>query len=142
MSQAKHGDVVRVHYTGTLADGTEFDSSRGREPLEFTLGGGGLIPGFEKAVFGMSTGENKIVTIPAEDAYGPRRAELSHEAPRTVIPDDIELTTGMILHAEGPEGQELTFQVTAFDEETVTLDGNHPLAGEDLTFRLELVEVA
>jgi FKBP-type peptidyl-prolyl cis-trans isomerase 2 len=141
MSEAKSGDTVRVHYTGTLDNGTEFDSSHGREPLEFTLGAGGLIAGFESAVHGMSAGETKTVTIPADEAYGPRRPDLTHEAPRGAIPDEIELVVGLILHAQGPDGQQLTFQVTDFDEETVTLDGNHPLAGEDLTFNLELVEI-
>jgi len=141
MSAAKNGDTVRVHYTGTLDNGTEFDSSLGREPLEFTLGAGGLISGFENAVRGMSAGEVKTVTIAAGDAYGSRNDNLIQEAPRGAIPDEIELAIGLILHAQGPDGQRLTFQVADFDEETVTLDGNHPLAGEDLTFRLELVEI-
>jgi FKBP-type peptidyl-prolyl cis-trans isomerase 2 len=141
MSEAKTGDTVRVHYTGTLADGTQFDSSRGGQPLELTLGAGMVIPGFENAVLGMSSGESKSVAIPVEDAYGPRRAELAQEAPRSAIPDHITLAVGMMLHAQGPQGQQLTFQVTDFDDETVTLDGNHPLAGQDLIFELELVEI-
>jgi FKBP-type peptidyl-prolyl cis-trans isomerase 2 len=141
MAQAKHGNTVKVHYTGTLGDGTEFDSSRGGEPLSFTLGEGNIIPGFERAVEGMETGETRTVTISAEQAYGERRDELVQDLPRTAIPDDIELSRGLVLHAEGPGGETLVFTVAAFDEATVTVDGNHPLAGRDLTFALELVEV-
>jgi len=142
MSQAKSGDTVRIHYTGTLGDGTQFDSSRGGEPLEFTLGGGNIIPGFENAVLGMSAGETKTVTIASEDAYGPRNENLTQEVPRNAIPEDIDLAQGMVLHAQGPEGQTVTFTVVAFDDESVRVDGNHPLAGQDLTFALELVEIA
>jgi peptidylprolyl isomerase len=141
MPQAKRGDTVKVHYTGTLDDGTEFDSSRGGDPLSFTLGGGNIIPGFERAIEGMETGESRTVTIPAEEAYGARRNELVQDLPRSAIPDDIELNRGLVLHAEGPGGETLVFTVAAFDEGTVTVDGNHPLAGRDLTFALELVEV-
>lgn len=142
MPQVRQGDTVQVHYTGTLDDGTQFDSSQGGDPLTFTLGGGGIIPGFEQAVSGMEAGETKSVIIPAEQAYGPRRDELVQELPRDAIPDDIELSRGLVLHAEGPGGETLVFTVAAFDDETVTVDGNHPLAGRDLTFALELVAVA
>lgn len=141
MSEAKHGDTVKVHYTGTLDDGTEFDSSRGGDPLELTLGGGQIIPGFERALLGMVEGEAKTVTIAAADAYGPRREQLTQMLPRDAIPEDIELVAGMILHAEGPDGQALSFIVAGFDDERVLIDGNHPLAGQDLTFALELVEI-
>jgi FKBP-type peptidyl-prolyl cis-trans isomerase 2 len=141
MSEAKHGDTVKVHYKGTLDDGSQFDSSHGREPLEFVLGGGNLIPGFEQAVIGMCTGDTKTVTIPAGEAYGPHRPEMTQEIPRSAIPADIELAPGMVLHAKGPEGQELSVVVVSFDQEKVRIDGNHPLAGRDLTFELELVEV-
>lgn len=142
MPQAKRGDTVKVHYTGTLDDGTEFDSSRGGDPLSFTLGGGNIIPGFERAVEGMETGERRTVTIPADEGYGVRRNELVQDLPRSAIPDDIQLSRGLVLHAEGPNGETLVFTVAAFDEEKVTVDGNHPLAGRELTFALELVEVA
>lgn len=141
MAQAKHGDTVRVHYTGSLSDGTQFDSSRGGEPLSFTVGGGNIIPGFENAVVGMETGDTKTVEIPSGDAYGPYRDQLVQEVPRSAIPPEIQLQEGMVLHARGPEGQELSFTVLAFDDEKVRIDGNHPLAGKDLTFDLELVEI-
>lgn len=142
MSQAKNGDTVKVHYVGTLTDGTLFDSSQGREPLEFTLGSGNVIPGFENALVGMSAGEGKTVTIPADEAYGQRHEHMIREVPRASIPDEIELADGMVLHAQGPEGQTLSFTVESFDDETVKIDGNNPLAGKDLTFALELVEIS
>jgi len=141
MSQAKNGDTVKVHYVGTLTDGTLFDSSQGREPLEFALGTGKVIPGFENALVGMSVGENKTVTIPADEAYGQRHAHMTREVPRASIPDDIQLAEGMVLHAQGPEGQTLSFTVASFDDEMVKIDGNNPLAGKDLTFALELVAI-
>jgi peptidylprolyl isomerase len=141
MSTASHGDTVSVHYTGTLDDGTQFDSSRGREPLQLKLGGGQVIAGFDDAVTGMSIGDSKTVTIPAHQAYGPRNDQLIHSVPRSAIPTDIELTQGLGLSARGPEGQTLSFVVVGFDDEQVTLDGNHPLAGQDLTFALELVSI-
>jgi len=142
MSEAKHGDTVKVHYKGTLADGVEFDSSHGREPMEFILGSGNLIPGFEQAVIGMCAGDTKTVTIAAADAYGPHRQEMAQAIPRSAIPGEIELIAGMILQAQSPEGQQLAFTVVSFDEEKVHIDGNHPLAGKDLTFELNLVEIA
>jgi len=142
MSEAKTGDTVKVHYSGTLADGSEFDSSRGQEPLEFTLGEGNMIPGFENAVLGMTLGEQKKITIPCEQAYGERNVEMTQSVPRSAIPDDIELAEGVMLHAQNPEGQTIRFTVAAFDDEQVTVDGNHPLAGHDLIFDLELVAIA
>ncbi len=142
MSQAQAGQTVKVHYTGTLDDGTQFDSSAGREPLEFTLGNGSVIAGFDEAVTGMSVGENKTITIPSDQAYGEHNPEMVQNVPREAIPSDIELETGMVLNAQGPDGHTLNFTVTSFDEQQVTVDGNHPLAGKDLTFALELVEVA
>jgi len=141
MSQAQNGDAVKVHYVGTLTDGTLFDSSQGREPLEFVLGTGKVIPGFENALVGMSVGENKTVTIPADAAYGQRHEHMIREVPRVSIPDDIQLSEGMVLHAQGPEGQTLSFTVASFDDEMVKIDGNNPLAGKDLTFALELVAI-
>lgn len=142
MSEAKSGDTVKIHYTGTLSDGTQFDSSQGRDPLEFTLGAGSVIAGFDDAVTGMSAGEAKTVNIPADQAYGPRHDQLMDKVPRGAIPDDIALELGMVLHAQGPDGQELSFTVVEFDDQNVTVDGNHPLAGQDLTFALELMEIA
>jgi peptidylprolyl isomerase len=142
MSAAKQGDSVKVHYTGTFADGSEFDSSRGQEPLAFTLGEGQMIPGFEEAVVGMARGERKTITIPCDQAYGERNEAMSQTVPRDVIPEDIQLEQGMVLFAEGPDGQTVRFTVAGFDAETVQVDGNHPLAGHDLTFDLELVEIA
>lgn len=141
MSQANNGDTVAVHYTGTLNDGTQFDSSAGREPLRFTLGAGQVIPGFDDAVAGMTVGDTKTVTIPAEQAYGPHHADRVQQVPRTAVPSQIELHPGLMLSARAPNGQPLSFKVTDFDDETVTLDGNHPLAGQDLTFALELVGI-
>jgi len=141
MSQAKSGDTVRVHYTGTLNDGSRFDSSEGRDPLEFTIGGGQVIPGFDEAVTGMVVGDAKSVTIPADQAYGPRVDEAVQSVPRDAIPAEIEIEEGMQLQAAAPDGQPVVVTVVSFDEESVTLDGNHPLAGQDLTFALELVEI-
>lgn len=141
MSAAKTGDTVKVHYTGTLEDGTQFDSSIGQEPLEFELGAAGIITGFSSAVEGMTVGESKTVTIVSQEAYGPRNPEMIQEIPRSNIPDDIEIQIGVALSAQSPDGQVLHFQVTAFDDDNVTLDGNHPLADKDLTFQLELVEI-
>ena len=138
--EAKPGDTVRIHYTGTLQDGTEFDSSREREPLAFTVGAGEVIPGFDAAVTGMSVGDRKTVTIPAAEAYGPHRAELVVEVPRTQVPPQIVPRVGQRLQL-GRGDQALMVVVREVGDETLVLDGNHPLAGEDLTFALELVEV-
>jgi FKBP-type peptidyl-prolyl cis-trans isomerase 2 len=136
------GDTVKVHYTGRLVDGTEFDSSRGAAPLQVTLGKGETIAGFEDAIVGMAPGEQKSVTIPCNDAYGERNEAMTQTLPRAVIPEDIELEVGLVLSARSPEGQTVSFTVAAFDDEDVTVDGNHPLAGQDLVFDLELVAVA
>ncbi|AAS97041.1 FKBP-type peptidyl-prolyl cis-trans isomerase [Nitratidesulfovibrio vulgaris] len=137
----QNGATVRVHYTGTLDDGTEFDSSRDREPLEFTLGEGMLIPGFEKAVLGLSkTGDAVKVVIPAEDAYGERLEELVISVPRDQVPPHIEPEVGLMLQLM-TDGGEMEVAVTEVTDEAVTLDANHPLAGETLTFDIELVEV-
>lgn len=140
MERAKQGDTVRVHYTGTLDDGQQFDSSRGLDPLTFTLGAGSVIQGFDDAVTGMSVGDEKRVTIPAAEAYGPRRDELTLRLPRTDLPTDLELEEGSQLRMEQGE-QSVVVTVRQMDEESVTLDANHPLAGESLTFDLELVEI-
>ena len=141
MSQAKAGDSVKIHYTGTLDDGTQFDSSDGREPLAFELGSGQVIPGFDKAVDGMSVGETKSVNIPAEDAYGPHHPQMIQEVPKSALPDDLEPAEGMGLQAQGPDGQVLNLVVTDVQEDSITVDGNHPLAGKALNFDIELVSI-
>ncbi len=142
MSQAKSGDTVRIHYTGTLDDGTEFDSSAGRDPLEFALGGGQVIPGFDGAVDGMAVGESKSVTIQPDEAYGQRHDQLVQEVPKNALPQEIEPAVGMQLQSRSPEGQVMNLVVTEVADESVTVDGNHPLAGQALTFAIELVEIA
>lgn len=142
MSQAKSGDIVTIHYTGTLDDGTEFDSSAGRDPLRFTLGSDQVIPGFSKAVEGMAVGDSKTVNIPANEAYGPRREQMVQEVPRTVLPEDLEPKEGMALQARNQEGGTVNLVVTAVSDETITVDGNHPLAGKALNFDIELVDIA
>ncbi|PLY15731.1 MAG: peptidylprolyl isomerase [Sedimenticola sp.] len=142
MTQATAGNTVRVHYVGTFDDGSEFDSSVGAEPLEVTLGQGQVIPGFEQALEGMAVGDKKAVQIPAEEAYGEYSPEMIQEIDRANIPDDIELEVGLQLQAQGPEGHTLLLVVKEVTENTVTLDGNHPLAGKALNFELEMVEIA
>ena len=141
MMQAKSGDTVRIHYTGTLDDGTEFDSSAGRDPLEFALGGGQVIPGFDSAVDGMAIGANTTVTIPADQAYGDRHEQLVQDVPKSALPEEIEPAVGMQLQSRSPEGQVMNLVVTEVAEESITVDGNHPLAGQALTFAIELVEI-
>ena len=140
MSQAKLGDTVRIHYTGTLSDGTEFDSSRDREPLSFTVGAGEVIPGFDAAVTGMSIGESKTVTIPAAEAYGEPREQLVVRVPRSQVPPQITPRLGQRLQI-GSGDQAMMVVVLEVNDDEVVLDGNHPLAGQDLTFALELVAV-
>jgi FKBP-type peptidyl-prolyl cis-trans isomerase 2 len=141
MPQAQSGDLVRIHYTGHLDDGRTFDSSRGGEPLEFTLGEGEVIPGFEEAVVGMKPGESKTVSIAPEDAYGPHRAEMVQEVDRSALPADVQLKPGLQLQAQSRNGEAMVLTVTEVADGTVTLDANHPLAGERLTFEIELVEL-
>jgi len=142
MTQAKSGDTVRIHYTGTLKDGSVFDSSEGRDPLEFQLGSGQVIPGFDEGVSGMEVGEKKTVEIPCDQAYGPIHPEAMQDVPRAEIPDDIPLDLGTQLQMQAPNGQTMMVTVANVTDEKVTLDANHPLAGKDLTFALELVEIA
>ncbi len=141
MTQAKAGQTVKVHYTGTLKDGSEFDSSKGRDPLEFTLGAGQVIAGFDDAVTGMKIGDSKTVNIPSDEAYGPHESELLHSVGRDQIPEEIDLFVGARLQASGPQGP-VNLVVAEVADDTVTLDANHPLAGQDLTFDLELVDVS
>jgi FKBP-type peptidyl-prolyl cis-trans isomerase 2 len=138
---AKNGDVVQVDYTGKLADGTVFDSSIGREPLEFTLGAGQMIPGFEKAVLGMKVGEKKTVTIPADEAYGPHRDDLILEVPREKLPSDITPEVGQQLGLRQSDGRTAIVTITSVSDNVVTIDANHFLAGKDLTFEIELVKI-
>ncbi len=141
MTAAKSGDKVRIHYTGTLSDGTQFDSSEGRDPLEFQLGSGQVIKGFDDGVTGMTVGEKKTVNIPCEDAYGPANDAMKQDVPRDQIPAEIPLEVGLMLQMQGPDGQVLPVKVVNITDEAVTLDANHELAGKDLTFALELVSI-
>lgn len=142
MTQAKAGDTVAIHYTGSLADGSQFDSSEGRDPLRFTLGSGQIIAGLDAAITGMSQGEKKSVTIAAAEAYGDHRPEAVQAVPRAQIPAEIPLEVGGGLQVQTPDGQTIPVTVTSVTDEEVTLDANHPLAGKDLTFAVELVEIA
>lgn len=137
----QNGDTVRVHYIGTLADGTEFDSSVGREPITFTVGQGQVIPGFEDAVRGMEPGEQKTVTIAAEDAYGPHREEMVLRVERASLPEGLSPEVGDRLALTTSDGQQVPVRVTAVSDDDITLDANHPLAGEDLTFAITLEAV-
>lgn len=141
MAQASAGDTVKVHYTGKLEDGTVFDSSREREPLEFTLDAGQIIPGFEEAVDGLEEGEETTVEIPPEKAYGPHQEDAVMEFPSEQLPDEIDPEVGLQLQLQGPDGQPFPARVVEIGDETIVLDANHPLAGETLTFEIELVSV-
>jgi len=139
--KTKNGDTVKVHYTGKLESGEVFDSSRDSQPLEFTVGDGNVIPGFEKAVLDMEVGEQKSVEIPPDEAYGARREELVVEVERTEFPNHIEPSVGLRLQMQQPEGGPVNLIITDMNEETVTLDANHPLAGMTLFFELEVMEI-
>jgi len=141
MLQAKSGDTVKVHYTGTLNSGQVFDSSKEREPLKFTLGSGMVIPGFDAAVTGLTAGESVTTTIPVDEAYGAYNAQMVANIEKKNIPADFELAVGQRLQMQAPGGEAMAVTITEIQGETVTLDGNHPLAGQDLTFELELVEI-
>jgi peptidylprolyl isomerase len=141
MAQAKKGDTVKVHYTGKLVDGTVFDSSHGREPLQFTIGEGQVIPGFEEAVTGMSPEESRTAEIPAAKAYGDRHEEMVMEVPRNQVPTDIEPEIGQRLQVGTPSGQPVVVTITEVSDASITLDANPPLAGKDLIFDIELLEI-
>lgn len=141
MSEAKAGDRVQVHYRGMLKDGTVFDSSLDGTPLDFEIGGGMLLQGFEDAVVGMEPGEQKTVTIGATDAYGQHDPDLVKQVDRSALPTDLDLSSGAMLEVQTTEGETLTLTVLEADEESVTLDANHPLAGQDLVFELSLVSL-
>lgn len=141
MTKAKNGDTVRINYSGRLTDGTEFDSSAGREPLQFTLGEGQVIRGLEAQVEGMETGTRSTATIPADDAYGPHRAEAIQTVDRANVPADIELQVGTQLQAKTADGTVMPITVVEVDDAKVRVDANHPLAGQDLVFDVELIEI-
>lgn len=141
MQQAKSGDTVRVHYHGKLTDGTTFDSSEGREPLEFEVGSGSVIAGFDSGVTGMQVGEKKTVNIPADEAYGQKQEDLFMEFPRDRFPADMQPETGMQLNMSNGTDQNFPVTIMEVNDDTVILDANHPLAGEDLIFDLDLVEI-
>jgi peptidylprolyl isomerase len=141
MRQARKGDKVKVHYTGTLEDGTVFDTSRNREALEVTIGSGTVIRGLEDALEGMSVGETKELEVPSSDAFGPRREELVIQVEKDGFPTNIDPQEGMTLKLSGPEEVEVPAVITEVSEDAVTIDANHPLAGKDLTFLLELTDI-
>lgn len=135
------GKTVKIHYTGTLDDGSQFDSSVGRDPLEFEMGAGMVIPGFENGVADMEVGEKKNIHIPAAEAYGERREDLVMQFERSQLPDSLEPQIGMMLQMQGPQGQPVPVTITGVEEEAVTIDANHQLAGQNLNFELELIEI-
>ena len=141
MAQVKSGDKVKVHYHGKLTNGETFDSSEGRAPLEFEVGSGMVIKGFEEGVTGMNVGEKKTLNIPFDEAYGPRNPEMIVEFPKERFPDDMALELGMQLMMNNGSGQQFPVVVTQIKDDVVLLDANHPLAGQDLVFDIELVEI-
>ena len=141
MSQVKENNTVKVHYTGKLADGQVFDTSEGKEPIEFVLGQGQLIPGFEQGLIDMKVNEKKTITIAKEEAYGEVNDQLIQEIDRANLPQDMEPKVGMGLVSKSPEGQEMNLMIVEVKDKSVVIDGNHPLAGRDLVFDLEVVEI-
>ncbi len=141
MSQAKQGDSVKVHYHGTLHDGTVFDSTHEESPMDFTIGSGEIIPGFENAVEGMSEGEKKSVSVEPQEAYGEYNEKGVVQVQREQLPEDIHPEVGMMLQLNTPEDQVVYVTVTDMDEEKITLDANHPLAGKTLNFDIELIQI-
>jgi FKBP-type peptidyl-prolyl cis-trans isomerase SlpA len=141
MDQVKENNTVKVNYTGKLSDGQIFDSSEGREPLEFTLGQGQLIPGFEKGVIDMKLNEKKTITIAKEEAYGDVNPALIQEVSKSDLPEDMTPTVGMGLVSKTEDGRETNLLVVEVKDETIVLDANHPLAGKDLIFDLEVVGI-
>ncbi|GAB4316653.1 MAG: peptidylprolyl isomerase [Candidatus Zixiibacteriota bacterium] len=142
MTQAQNGNKVQVHYKGRLEDGTVFDQSQPDQPLEFQLGAGQVIPGFDKAVQGMAAGDEKTVTIQCAEAYGDHREDLVMNVSRDRIPPDLNVEVGQRLQMERNDGQKIPVTVTQLDDQSVTLDANHPLAGKDLTFDIKLVNIS
>ena len=142
MSKVENGNTIAVHYTGTLADGNQFDSSVGKEPLTFEVGSGQVIPGFESNIVGMTVGETKTFTLGAQDAYGPLNVEAIQEVPKERFPDDFEIKVGETVQGQTQNGVPFAAKVVSEQDETITLDFNHPLAGKDLTFEVELLTIA
>ncbi|KCV81951.1 FKBP-type peptidyl-prolyl cis-trans isomerase [Actibacterium atlanticum] len=141
MTQVKSGDKVAIHYTGTLTDGSVFDSSEGRDPLEFTVGSGQIIPGLDKALPGMTVGEKKTVSIAPEEAYGPQQEGAMQQVPIEQVPADIPKEVGLQLQMQSPQGQVIPVTIAEVTETHITLDANHPLAGKELTFAFEIVKI-
>jgi len=141
MSKVKKDDTVKVHYTGKLTDGQVFDSSLERDPIEFKVGAGKMIPGFEKGVLDMELNEKKTIEIPSEEAYGAVQDELFQEVPKSQLPDDIKPEVGMGLAAQMPDGSQRQLRVAEVKDEAIVVDANHPLAGKDLNFEIEVVEI-
>lgn len=141
MTEAKSGDTVKITYVGTLNDGQMFDSSEGRDPLEFVLGSGQIIKGLDSAIPGMSVGDKKTVNVPCDQAYGEKNPEARQAVPREQIPADIPVAVGTQLQMQTPQGQVVPVTVAEVTETEVTLDANHPLAGQDLNFEIEVVEI-
>ncbi|HEV8285854.1 MAG TPA: peptidylprolyl isomerase [Chitinophagaceae bacterium] len=141
MQQAKKGDTVKVHYHGKLTSGETFDTSSGREPLEFEVGSGSVIKGFDEGVTGMEVGEKKTINIPVEEAYGPRSDDMMIEFPKERFPENMEIEQGMQLMMSNGSGQNIPVLVAEVKDSSVILDANHPLAGENLIFDIELVEI-
>ncbi|MFK7880019.1 peptidylprolyl isomerase [Roseobacter sp.] len=142
MTQVKNGDTVGIHYTGTFLDGTTFDSSDGSDPLKIVVGSGQIISGLDMALPGMAVGDKKTVDIPSELAYGPIDLQMRKRVPRESIPAEVPLDIGTMLNVETPEGQAMQVMIVEVDEATVTIDANHPLAGKDLKFDIELMSIA
>lgn len=141
MTQAKRGDTVQIHYTGTLTDGTVFDSSEGRDPLEFEVGSGMIIPGLDAAIPGMAVGDTKTVEVPSDQAYGPEHPEARQPIPRSELPDNIPQEVGTRLQMQNQDGQVINVAIVDVTETDIVIDANHPLAGKDLTFAIEMVGV-
>ena len=141
MEKVEKGNTIKVHYTGTLNDGTVFDTSKDRDPIEFTVGSGNMIPGFDAAVIDMKMNEKKTVDIPYKDAYGERRDDLLLSIERNNIPDDANIEVGQMLQMKSPEGEVYNVIIAEITDDSITLDANHPMAGLDLKFDLELVEI-
>lgn len=141
MSKVKQNDTVRVHYTGKLTNGQVFDSSLDREPLEVTLGQGMLIPGFEQALIDMEVNEKKTINIPKDEAYGDVKEELFHKVMNEQLPPEIKPEIGMGLTSTAEDGTQYQFRIAQVNDDHIIVDGNHPLAGQDLVFDLELIEI-
>lgn len=141
MKKAEQGDTVEVHYTGKLEDGTVFDTSKERGPLEFTIGEGRIIPGFEEAVVGMAPEESKTISVPPDKAYGEHNSELTKEFPRDQLPENVEAKPGQPLQLTRPDGKTIDVMITDISDDSFTVDANHPLAGKTLTFDIEVVAV-